>query len=230
LAVAFVSAGALTFTIYEYGRLVDDRRRYIDERRRLAAELREVHHAVKTAQLRMRAHQTVRTYGEQIRDSVFPAVAQLGGVISDLPHTNLKPQDAEKYLKEAQDYLKELTDEYEKEYLPASLLQEAEHKWRQHRLNELVKDPLYADCPPDRSTIKELVECKGGAWKYLNDKEQEDKVRFPRLAIFLDVPHVKGTVGAPQVGGKVGMTQERLTEHQEKFSSPIRTAMNLIDS
>ena len=85
--------------------MMDDRRKDAEERRRFVAELRQVHHDVKTAQLRIRAHHTVHTYAEQICEAVFPAVAQLGGVISGVSRQFRKSPETVALYK-VRDYLK----------------------------------------------------------------------------------------------------------------------------
>jgi hypothetical protein len=211
LAVAFISGGVVTFILSQYGRAMDDRRKNAEERRRLVVELRQVHHDVKTAQLRIRAHRTVGTYGEQIWEAVFPSVAQLGGVIGDVEHNLRKPDKTVALVGKASKYLQELTNEYKEKYLFASLLQEAEDKWRQHWVAELVKQDRFAIVSPTCADVDESG-AEGPAWDYLIGKEEGGQYLFPRLIEFLEI------------GDKAG-TQR----HQACFSEPIRNAMNLID-
>jgi hypothetical protein len=213
LAVAFISGGVVTFILSQYGRTMDDRRKDAEERRRLVAELREVHHDVKTAQLRIRAHRTVRTYGEQIREAVFPAVAQLGGAISDVKRQLRKPAETVALVGEVSKYLEDLTNEYEESYLRASLLQEAEYKWRQQRVAELVKQDRFATTPPTYADVVDESGAEGPAWDYLIGKEEGGQYRFPRLIAFLEI------------GDKA-----ETKKHQVSFSEPIRNAMDFIDS
>jgi hypothetical protein len=147
LAVVCISGAVVSFLIGEYGRLVDERHKKEEElgqqqkkeaeelsqqqkddaseRRRLVGELREVHHAVKTAQLRINAHKSVLTYGREIRDVIIPKVSQVGGVLSDVKrHRGRFLPDSEGDVIAGQlglvrAYLEVLTNEYEKEYLTA---------------------------------------------------------------------------------------------------------------
>jgi hypothetical protein len=158
LAVAFISGAVVSYLIGENGREVEERRKRADERRRLVSELREVHHAVTTAKLRIRAHRTVRTYGIEIRDVIMPKVAQLGGVISDLDRDTgaILVRDAiaiGNQVKIVAAYLKALTDEYEECYLAASLMQEVDYEWRQYRVKELVKEKGFAQKPPTEAML-----------------------------------------------------------------------------
>ncbi|MCK9905080.1 hypothetical protein MXD63_34330, partial [Frankia sp. Cpl3] len=49
-------------------------------------ELRDMHHSITTCKLKIRAHKSVKAYGVEIRESVIPAISQLGAVISDVNH------------------------------------------------------------------------------------------------------------------------------------------------
>jgi hypothetical protein len=138
LAVAFLTGAVVSFLVSEFGRSADDRRKRVEvaaqqdkddatERRRLVGELREVHHAVKTAQVRIMAHRTVLTYGKEIREVVIPQIARLGGVFSDVTHHcgELIPADEAEAVKDrittVRSYLEAVTDEFESNYLTASL-------------------------------------------------------------------------------------------------------------
>jgi hypothetical protein len=214
LAVAFISGGVVSFVLSEYGRVADDRRNDAEERRRLVAELRHVHHCVKTAQLRIRAHKTALTYGIEIRDVMIPAIAQLGGVISDVKHQRRNPDPIVKSLSAGNGYLRQLTDEYQREYLRVSLIQEAAHKWRQHRLAELIKQPQFASAPPTTDQLPAAFSPENPAWRYLTGRDDKNWYRLPRLAAFLELPDPNGTLA---------------DSHQAGFSDPIRSAMNHIE-
>jgi hypothetical protein len=196
LAVAFVSGAVVSYLIGENGREVEERRKRADERRRLVNELREVHHAVTTAKLRIRAHRTVRTYGIEIRDVIVPKVSQLGGVISDLDRdTGVIPGGDAKaisnQIKIVAQYLKSLTDEYEEQYLAASLMQEVDYEWRQYRVKELVKEKGFAQKPPTEAMLPAKAQIDSSAWSYLKSAYNDDNYRFPRLLVYLELEEGK---------------------------------------
>jgi hypothetical protein len=151
LAASLVTVAFVAFLISDYAREADRRQAREDrerareesaraERHRLVGELRNVHHAVKTSQLRMNAQRSARTYGQEMRDAVMPAVAQLGGVFSDVKaHSELfvsteRQEEILTCLNSVGDYLKALTEEFTQKYLMASRLQEADDSlfWRDH--------------------------------------------------------------------------------------------------
>jgi hypothetical protein len=224
LAVAFISGAVVSFLVTQYGRQVDERRMEADERRRLVGELREVHHAVTTAKLRINAHRTVRTYGMEIRDVIIPKISQLGGVLSDVNARGggLSKNDAEKIAQQvgvAKCYLEALTKEYEEKYLAASLLQEADYKWRQHRVAELVKERRFSKEPPAEDDLPERAKNDSSAWSYLNSQES-GRYRFPRLRIFLEL----------ELGDEYLAENKKIPDkHAEGFSKPVRHAMDNID-
>lgn len=223
LATTLFSVAIVSFLISEYWRRLDRRRaleerhreqREADstERQRLVGELRDVHHSVKTAQLRLRAHKTVRAYGNEIRDAVMPAIAQLGGVRSDINARCGGLFDEEsatqivEHVAAVVKYLAKLSEEFEDKYLAASLLQEASYAWRQHRVAELVKKNTSSVTAPTFADLPEKGE--SDVWRsHLMYQEENGSYRFPRLAIFV-----------ADAGG-----------HEEGFSKPVWLAMNEIE-
>jgi hypothetical protein len=239
LAVAFVSGAVVSFLIAEFGRAADDRRKKADElnqkksddaseRRRLVGELREVHHAVTTAKLRIQAHKTVRSYGDEIRDVIIPKISQLGGVISDVDRHRgelFETTDARNISEQAgivRSYLEELTNEYRDRYLSASLVQEADYKWRQYRVSELVKDDRFSKAPPTEDELPVAAKTESSAWYYLQSKDEGDRYRFPRLLIFLEAQEA-------EAAASLNEQEKMLHSHKTGFSDPIRRAMNRID-
>ena len=233
LAVALFSGAVVSFLIGEYGRTADDRRKKTEadlqqrrddasEKRRLVGELRAVHHAIKTAQLRMRAHKSVLTYGKEIREVIIPQVAQLGDVYSDVRrHCGhlIPPSDAKAITDQigiARSYLEALTNEFQNEYLKASRLQEADHKWRQDKVAKLVKD---LQEPPTETDLQEAGETGSSVWSFLTSKEDSGRYRFSRLVIFLEHSDEQDVHGL----------DKNNDTHADKFSDPMRSAMDNID-
>jgi hypothetical protein len=241
LAVAFVTGAVVSFLVSEFSRAADDRRKRVEvaaqqdkddavERRRLVGELREVHHAVKTAQLRIMAHRTVLTYGNEIREVVIPQIARLGGVFSDVTHHcgELIPAgeaDAVKTrIKTVRSYLEAVTDEFESNYLTASLLQEADHRWRQTKVAEALERKS-KESPAEPLTVADLPETgetDSAVWRYLKSREDNGRYQFPRLLIFLELLELEDA-GIPDDDGAIPPT------HEVGFSKPIRLAMDGID-
>ena len=216
-AVAIFTGAVVSFLIPEYGRRVDARKDHALERRRLVGELRDVHHAVTTAALRIKAHRTVRTYGSEIRDIIMPKVAQLGGVISDVEAAqkaqNFSEDDAQaigKQVGQAKSYLERLTNEFKDKYLPASLFQEACYKWRQHHVGKFAN----GDTPPTSEDLLKTSVADERVWGYIAGKEGNDEFRFPRLAVLLELQ---------------GAGADKSDRHSTQFSEPIRNAMNIIE-
>ena len=229
LGVGLISTAVVSFLIAEHGRdrardeaEADRRRQELNsndsERRRLVGELRSIHHGVKTSALRIRAHQTVKTYGVEMRDVILPKVAQLGGVISD---TRGRPDlfedssatSLDEELSKVASYLTELTTEFEDKYIEASLLQEAAYRWRQHRVAELIAKPEFAAAPPLGNDLPEQPG-QSRVWEHLTGCETPGRYRFPRLAILLELE---------------GASVEEHDTHQDQFSGASRTAMDIID-
>jgi hypothetical protein len=239
LAVAFASGAIVSFLVGEFGRAADDRRKKADdlrqqksddasERRRLVGELRDVHHAVTTAKLRIRAHRTVRTYGDEIREVVIPKVSQLGGVISDVKRHKgelIQRADADSILEQLgiiMRYLRALTREYEKCYLAASLVQEADYQWRQHRVKELVQGKEFKEEPPPEDRLPAQAQTDSSAWSYLKSCN-EGKYRFPRLLIYLELRESEA------VSNILSSKRPMRYTHRDRFSKPMRNAMDKID-
>jgi hypothetical protein len=251
LAVAFISGAVVSFLIGEYGRMVEERHREEDEsserqkkeedelnqqqkadaseRRRLVSELRQVHHDVTAAKLRINAHKTVKSYGEEIRQVIIPMIAELGGVIMDVNRQSghlFQAHEAKAIADQlgiAHSYLQALTDEYEKEYLTASLVQEADYKWRQNQVSLLVQvwDPTQWD--PTEANLPKTAKTDSSAWRYLKSKKDNDEYRFAALVIFLELEEAKAI-------NSLDKNEEVPYTHEARFSKPIRDAMNRIDS
>jgi hypothetical protein len=221
LAASLVTLGFVSFLISEYWRGTDQRRELEArrrageesaraERRRLVGELRSVHHDVKTSQLRMKAHRSIRTYGEEMRDVVMPAVAQLGGVISDINADSALLASARRAevvarLGTVATYLRSLTEEFERRYLTASRLQEADHEWRQQRMLAVVREERFSQAPPG---LSDLPDPHGWLWNdYVQGVRPDGAPEFPALAILL----------------------EDSTKHADRFSKPLREAIEFIE-
>jgi hypothetical protein len=247
LAVAFISGAVVSFLIGEYGRAADDSRKKAEElgqqrrkeadelnqqqkddaseKRRLVGELREVHHAIKTAQLRMNAHKSVLTYGTEIRDVIIPKISQLGGVFSDVRRHSgdLIPASKAKAITDqigiVRSYLEALTKEYEQKYLAASLLQEADYKWRQDKVGTIVKG---LQEPPTEADLPETGKTDSYVWRYLKSREDSGQYRFPWLLVFLELLDENDLDSLDE-------HKERPYTHTARFSDPVRYAMDKID-
>ena len=104
-----------------------------------------------------------------------------------------------------------MTNEFEKEYLRAALLQEVEYKCRQHRVSELVKHDEFATTSP---TCADVIAEPEGEGYLIGSENEGGPYRFPQLRAFLEI------------GDEAGIQ----SRHQTGFSKPIRNAMDLIDS
>jgi membrane protein implicated in regulation of membrane protease activity len=223
LASSLFSAAVVSFLISEYWRRLNQRRTAEDrhreqqeadakERQRLVGELRDVHAGVKTAQLRIRAHKSVRTYGNEIRDVIMPKIAQLGALRSDVKAQcgrliDEAPATAiDGHIATVMAYLTELTSEFENKYLAASSLQEVHYQWRQHRVAELVRQNRFDQAAPALDDLPE----KGASdvWRsHLMHREKNGAYLFPRLTTFV----------------------EDSDGHRTGFSTPLRSAMDQIE-
>ena len=202
LAAALVITGCVSVAVDTANRQRESRERGWDARLTLAGRVRSVHADVKRAALLIDAHQTARTYGEQMR-RLIDARVEIGNVKFLARHlAGVDPPTREflvRQLTSVTAYLQSLTEEYRDQYLRISAIQRATSAWETAQAQELAKQD---DPPTPEDIVSSTV-----AWQELTNQ-----AAFPRLAILLNSLET-GDLAAP---------------HQEQLSRPIETTIEAL--
>jgi hypothetical protein len=168
--------------------------------RALISQLRNVDDQVKSAALLINAHQSARTYGEQMRRLIEVRVSLLNArhtvhaeeraFRGDTIQTQLLS-----HLDAAAVYLQKLTAEYQEHYLRVSRIQSYSHEWDQAQ----AKKAAQSDEPPAPGQMKSSTV----AWTELTG------VAFTRLKALLEDEDSRGL-------------------HQAEFAAPLGKAVEVL--
>jgi hypothetical protein len=170
-----------------------------DLRRALVAQLRRVHDEVKAAALLIEAHQSARTYGEQMRRLIEVRVRLLDARRTVVAETKSFGKDANHVvtlIETGADYLSALTDEYKKQYLRVSRIQLYSHEWDLAQAKVAAQRPE----PPVPSDMKSSTV----PWAELTGPA------FARLKILREAD------------------EESSAAHESEFSRPLGRAIDLL--
>jgi hypothetical protein len=154
LATGVIVAGGVASLLAAHNRAVDQRRSDHDLRLELVTELRETHNAVKTAALLITAHQSVRTYGQQVQNLIAARVQLLDVDWAARSRPRLCGDDEtvelmSAFLRKASDYLEAVVEEYGAQYGRVAAIQLASSKWNDRAADEAAQNPS----PPDPGDI-----------------------------------------------------------------------------
>lgn len=200
LAGAVVLTGVIGVTVDRATKARESRDQLHAQRLELARRLRSVHSDVKHAALLIAAHQTARTYGEQMR-ALLRSRVEIGDVrfeiVNDVSLSAGSRDLLVKDLSAVAGYLEALTDEYGDQYLRVSAIQLATHEWELRRARALAD----REQPPDAGEVV----VSPVPWQELNRPDA-----FPCLAVLLE-----------SLDDETVETASAIL-HAEQFSQPLR--------
>jgi hypothetical protein len=132
----------------------------------------------------LQSHGTVKTYGDEIRNTIIPASATLHHLLDDVSLTTSLSASGEEGLKGGitalEDFLDGLIEEYRKHYLEFSHAQAISSRWQLHNASEIVKgggyDPTKMPDEADRARVND-----SGPWELLIGDD-----RFATLRTLID--------------------------------------------
>lgn len=204
VAVGILMTGVVSVAVNNHNVRMERRAADREFRQHLISCLRKIHDRVKIAALLIDAHQSAKTYGEQMREliSVGVSVRDVRRTISSQPRAvgDLLAETLKNRMTEIARYLDEIKKEYREQYKRVSAIQFYSSAWDRERARNAAKK----DVPP---RPEEMV-TSTVAWRDLQG------AGFPMLKVFLvsdsSIPEDK--------------------THETRFSKPLGDAINDISA